>query len=111
VIRSQGMGHKFGMRGNEATPMLAQITKPTLADAARLLEFTRQEGVNATRYSLVFDLKTCDIWLYRFPEQPDPVHFNLRRELDNGPHYYDIPELHDQLGQKLLPLTLEMKTN
>jgi hypothetical protein len=111
VTRSQGMGHRFGMRGNEATPLLAQVTKPTLEAAARLLEFTRQEGVNATKYSVVFDLNTCDIWLYRFPEQTEPVHFELRRELDKGPHYYDIPALPQQLDENLRPLTIEMKSN
>jgi hypothetical protein len=110
AARSQAMGHRFGMRGDDATPLLAQITEPTLADAARLLEFTRQEGVNATRYSVVFDLRTSDIWLYRFPKQTDPVQFNLRSELDKAPHYYDIPELPNQLGQELRPLTVEMNT-
>jgi hypothetical protein len=108
VTQSQGMGHRFGMRGNEATPMLAQISQPTLADGARLLEFTRQEGINATKYSVVFDLKTCDLWLYRFPEQPEPMHFELRRELVKGPHYYDIPQLPEQRKQNLRPLTDEM---
>jgi hypothetical protein len=110
VTRSHAIGHRFGMRGDDATPLLAQISKPTLTDAARLLEFTRQEGVNATKYSVVFDLKTCDIWLYRFPKQAEPVHFNLGIELDKAPHYYAIPELPDQLGQELRPLTVEMKT-
>jgi hypothetical protein len=109
VTYSQGMGHRFGLRGSDATPMLAQITNPTLADAARLLEFTRQDGVNATKYSVVFDLKTCDLWLYRFPEKSEPVQFKLRRELNKAPHYYDIPELPNQLRQDLHPLTVEMK--
>ncbi len=111
VTRSQGMGHRFRMRGDEATPMLAQLSQPTLADAARLLEFTRQEGVHATKYSVVFDLKTRDIWLYRFPDQPEPIHFNLRRELDKGPHYFDIPELAEQRNQELRPLTDGMKSH
>jgi hypothetical protein len=111
VSRSQAMGHRFGMRGNEASPLLAKVAKPTLADAARLLEFTRQVGVNATKYSVVVDLKTRDLWLYRFPEQTEPVHFNLHRELDKAPHYYDIPQLLKQLNQPLRPLTAEMKSN
>jgi hypothetical protein len=111
VVRSQGMGHRFGMRGNEAIPMLERIARPTLADAARLLEFTRQEGINATKYSVVFDLETCDIWLYRFPEQPDPVRFNLPRELERGPHYYDIPALPQQRDESLHPLRDEMKND
>jgi hypothetical protein len=111
VTRSQGMGHRFGMRGNEATPMLERISRPSLADAAGLLEFTRQEGVNATKYSVVFDLKTTDVWLYRFPEQPDPVQFNLPCEIGRGPHYYDIPALPQQLDESLRPLTDEMKND
>jgi hypothetical protein len=111
VTRSQGMGHRFGMRGNEAAGMLAEINKPTLPDAVRLLNFTRQEGVNATKYSVVFDLKTCDVHLYRFPDQRDPVRFKLSQELHKTPHYYDIPKLPKQLNQSLLPLTKEMKQN
>jgi len=109
VNRSQGIGHRFGLRGNEASGMLAKISTPTLADAVRLLNATRQEGVNATKYSVVYDLKTCDINLYRFPEQTEPVRFKLSRELKKGPHYFDIPELYKQLTQELRPLTEDMK--
>jgi hypothetical protein len=109
VTRSQGMGHRFGMRGNQATPMLAKISQPTLDDAARLLEFTRQEGVHATKYSVVFDLNTRDIWLYGFPKQTDAVQFNLPQQLTRPAHYYDIPELPQQLNEKLRLLTHEMK--
>jgi hypothetical protein len=109
VKRSQGIGHRFGLRGNEGTHMLAKISTPTLPDAVRLLQETRQDGVNATKYSVVFDLTTCDINLYRFPEQTEPIHFNLSLELKKGPHYYDIPELPEQLKQKLRPLTDDMK--
>jgi hypothetical protein len=109
VTRSQGMGHRFGMRGNQATPMLAKVSKPTLDDAARLLKFTRQEGVHATKYSVVFDLNTRDIWLYRFPKQTDAVQFNLLQQLEKPAHYYDIQELPQQLNEQLRPLTDEMK--
>jgi hypothetical protein len=109
VNRSQGIGHRFGLRGNEASAMLAKISTPTLADAVRLLNATRQEGVNATKYSVVYDLKTCDICLYRFPEQTEPVRFSLSRELNKGPHYFDIPELPQQLTQGLRSLTEDMK--
>jgi hypothetical protein len=109
ITRSQGIGHRFGLRGNEATPMLAKVSKPTLDDAARLLDFTRQEGVHATKYSVVFDLDTRDIWLYRFPKQTDAVQFNLPQQLKMPAHYYDIPELPQQLNEQLQPLTDEMK--
>ena len=103
------MGHRFGMRGDEATPMLAKVTTPTLNSAARLLEFTRQEGIHATKYSVVADLKTRDIWLYRFSEQTEPVRFNLEKELAKASHCYDIPALPEQLTEPLKPLTDEMK--
>lgn len=106
---SQGIGHRFGLRGNEASDLLAQVSMPTLSEAVRLLKFTRQEGVNATKYSIVVDLNTCEIWLYRFAEQSDPVRFDLSQEFETGAHYYEIPELPQQLNQTLRPLTDEMK--
>jgi hypothetical protein len=108
VARSQGMGHRFGLRGNEATPLLAKVSTPTLIDAARLLEFTRQEGIHATKYSVVFDLQSRDIWLYHFLEQRDAVQFNLPQQLKMDPHYYDIPALPNQLTDELRPLTENM---
>jgi hypothetical protein len=109
VERSQGMGHRFGMRGDEATPLLAKIAKPEVAEAARLLEFTPQEGVNATKYSVVFDLQSGGIWLYRFPERPEPVKLRLMSELEKGAHYFEIPEIERQLKQPLKGLKTEMK--
>jgi hypothetical protein len=106
---SQGIGHRFGLRGNEATLMLPKVKSATLSEAARMLDFTRQEGVNATKYSAVFDLNTRDIWLYRFPEHSKPVQFSLSRELKKGPHYYDIPALSNQSPQQPRPLTKEME--
>jgi hypothetical protein len=109
ATRSQGIGHRFGMRGDEATHMLPKIESATLSEAAKLLDFTRQEGMNATKYSVVFDLNTRDIWLYRFPKHSNPVQFSLSRELKKEPHYYEIPALSDQKSQKPKPLTEEMK--
>jgi hypothetical protein len=109
VAESQGVGHRFGLRGNDGAEMLSRISKPAMADAVRLLKFTLQEGPNATKYSTIYDLKTRDIDLYRFPEQTEPVRFNLLRELEKGPHYYDIPALPQQLTEPLKPLTDDMK--
>jgi hypothetical protein len=109
VAQSQGIGHRFGLRGNGGAEMLSRISTPAKGDAVRLLQFTRQEGLNATKYSTVYDLKTCDIDLYRFPEQTEAVRFNLSRELKRGPHYYDIPALPKQRTEPLKPLTDDMK--
>jgi hypothetical protein len=109
VKRSQGIGHKFGLRGNEAAALLDQISTPSLPDAVRMLNATLQEGVNATKYSVVFNLPTCDVYLYRFPDRSTPVHFELTKELEKGSHYFDVPELPRQLKQELRPLTEDMK--
>ena len=109
VKKSQGIGHRFGLRGHEATTMLAEVSKPSLPAATRLLKATLQEGPNATKYSLIYDLKSCEIHLYRFPEQSEPIRLSLAKELKKGPHYYDIPKIRMQLGQDLRPLTGDMK--
>jgi hypothetical protein len=109
VTRSHGIGHRFDLRGNEAAAMLAEVSTTSLPDAVRLLKATLQDGPNATKYSVIYDLKTCEIHLYRFPEQSEPVRFDLVDELKKGPHYYDIPAIREQLTQELRPLTEEMK--
>jgi hypothetical protein len=32
---------------------------------------------------------------------PCPVQLNIRAELDKGPHYYDIPQIEQQIGKEL----------
>lgn len=109
VARSQGVGNRFGAHGHEGAEMLSRISKPTIPEAVRLLKFVLQQGPGGTNYSTIYDLKTCDIDLYRFPEQTEPVRFNLSRELKKGPHYYDMPALPEQLSEPLRPLTSDMK--
>jgi hypothetical protein len=109
VKRSQGIGHRFGLRGNEATTMLAEVSTTSIPAAARILQATLQEGPNATKYSVIYDLKSCEINLYRFPEQSKPIQLSLADELKKGPHYYDIPKIRAQLGKELRPLTEDMK--
>src|SRR5688572_19400183 len=86
--RSQGIGHRLGLRGNEAAAMLEKVSTTSLPEAVRLLKATLQEGAHATKYSVVYDLKSCEFHLYRFPEQSEPVKLSLADELKKGPHYY-----------------------
>jgi hypothetical protein len=109
VKRSQGIGHRFGLRGNEAAAMLAKVSTPSVPAAVDLLKATLQEGVNATKYSVIYDLKSSAINLYRFSDQSEPVQLSLADELKKGPHYYDIPAIREQLGKELRPLTEDMK--
>jgi hypothetical protein len=95
----------FGYRGHLAESMLAQNPEPTLPNAATILRAAIQEGQYATKYSNVFDLKTGDIYLYRFPDQGEAVKLNLAEELKKGGHFYDIPKVKDQMGQKPKPLS------
>ena len=80
-----------------------------LIGSLNILKAARQEGKYATKYSNVFDLKSGDIYLFRFPDREEAVKLNLARELQEGGHYYDIPDLREPLTRKRKPLTDEMK--
>src|SRR5262245_35150510 len=109
--RPRGLGLGFGMRGDFAAKMVACEPEPTLANAAAILKAARQEGKYATKYSNVFDLKSGEIFLFRFPDQNDAVRLDLAEELNKGGHLYDVPGLREQLTQKPKPLTDAMKGN
>ena len=94
----------FGYRGELASKMLVADSKPTLPNAAAILEAAVQKGQYATKYSNVFDLNSGDIYLFRFPDQPNEAKLNLGEELKKGGHFYDIPAVGTQLGQPLRPL-------
>jgi len=87
----------FGYGGQVVERMLAQDAAPTLANAAKILQAASQQGQYATKYSNVFDLKSGDIFLFRFPDQPDAVKLNLADELKKGRHGYDIPKAAEQV--------------
>ena len=55
-------------------------------------------------YSNVFDLKSGDIYLFRFPDHSEPIKLNLAEELKREGHFYDIPRINEQLTQPLQPL-------
>jgi hypothetical protein len=103
TIERMNRSRAVGYRGQLAEKMLADKPEPTLANAATILRGAIQEGQYATKYSNVFDLKTDDIFIYRFPDQVEPVKLNLAEELKKGGHFYDIPQLREQLGQKPRP--------
>jgi hypothetical protein len=93
---SRGFGYGIG----QISEQLATRPEPTLQTAGAMLQSACQEGQYATRYSNVFDLKSGDIYLIR-PDQPVPVQLNIRTELSKGPHYYDIPQIEQQIGKEL----------
>ena len=105
----RGFGYGDGI--GSLKPMLAKSNVPTLTNAAAILQAAKQGGTFATRYSNVFDLKSTGIFLYRFPEQATPIQLDLAGELKKGAHFYNIPNLREELTQRLRPLTGEMTNN
>jgi hypothetical protein len=95
----------FGYGGETLDTMLALPSpKPTVANGAQLLRACLQKGKYATKYSNIFDLKSGDIFLFPFPDREEQVKLNLKAELKKGGHYYDMPEIHEQLAQAPRPL-------
>jgi hypothetical protein len=89
--------------------MLPKTPEPTIANGVTILRACMQKGQYATKYSNVFDLKSGDIYLFQFHERGDSVKFNLAVELKKGGHYYDMPQIRQQLSQAPLPLLINMK--
>ena len=89
--------------------MLTRSPEPTVANGAAILHACIQKGETATKYSNVFDLKLLDIFLFQFSERDGFVKLNLSGELANGAHYYDIPQIRQQLTEAPRPLLNNMK--
>jgi hypothetical protein len=89
--------------------MLPKISEPSIVNGVSILQACLQKGKYATKYSNVFDLKSGDIYLFQFHQQGDSVKLNLATELNKGGHYYDMPEIRQQLAQASLPLPMNMK--
>lgn len=99
----------FGFGRQTLDLALAQKPEPTTANAFKILRDCRQPGQFTTKYSNIFDLKTGDIFLYPFPGEDDEVKFNLAAELKKDGHYYDMPQIKEQLAQAPQSLLLNMK--
>ncbi|HTL57202.1 MAG TPA: hypothetical protein VL361_16080 [Candidatus Limnocylindrales bacterium] len=99
----------FGYGAHVLDTALAEGPAPTLSNAAKILKACLQKGKYATKYSNVFDLRSGDIFLYPFPERDDPVKLNLAAELAKGGHYYDMPQIREQLSQSPRPLLDNME--
>jgi hypothetical protein len=105
TIERKSRSRAMGYRGQLAESMLVKTSEPTLGNAGTILRAAIQEGQYATKYSNVFDLKTGDIYVFRFPDQGEPVKLNLTEELKKGGHFYDIALLKEQMEQKPKPLS------
>src|ERR1041384_5902851 len=100
----------FGYGSPKLEGMLALRAPPvTPGDGAKILRACLQTGKFATKYSNIFDLKTGDIFLFPAPESDDEVILNLSAELKRPAHYYDMPQIHEQLGAAPRPLLANMR--
>ncbi|MBX3747036.1 MAG: hypothetical protein KF833_17140 [Verrucomicrobiae bacterium] len=99
----------MGYRGAVAQELLDKEPSPSPTNAIHILRASKQEGQYATKYSNVFNLKTGEILVYVPPNWNEPVRLDLQAELEKGGHYYDLPLIREQQGQKLRRLTRDMK--
>jgi hypothetical protein len=99
----------FGYGGITLKTLLAMYPEATVTNGFSILRNCRQKGQFATKYSNIYDLKSGDIYLYPLPERDDEVKLNLAAELKNGAHYFDMPQIQEQLAQAPRPLLNNMK--
>lgn len=98
----------FGYGNRPLQEALLKKPKPTINAALTILRACSQKGEFATKYSNVFDLKSGDIHIFS-PDSERPITLNFAAELVKGPHYYDIPKLHEQLAAPPKPLLQNMR--
>lgn len=99
----------FGYGQRTLDKILATTPEPTVANGAGILHACLQDGKQNTKYSNIFDLKSGDIHLVQSSKTSDGVKLNLAAELKKGEHYYDIPQIHQQMTQPPRPLLNNMK--
>lgn len=99
----------FGYGASTLDKMLPSAPEPVVAHGLSILRACVQKGENPTQYSNIFDLRSGDLHLFPSTRDEAGVPFNLAVELAKGAHYYDIPQLREQVGEPLRPLRQEMK--
>lgn len=98
----------FGYGSQALNELLTKTTQPTVSNGAKILRAALQKGQYATKYSNIFDLKSGDIFLFPSPDRDEEMEFNLEVELKKGGHYYDMPQIREQLSQAPRPLLASM---
>ena len=99
-VDPQNQCRGFGYGQRTLDQMLEPSSEPTVANGMKILRACIQPL--GTRYSNIFDLKTGDIFIFRPSEAEMKLH--LAAELKKGAHYYDIPQLGEQLKEAPRPL-------
>jgi hypothetical protein len=107
VVQTEDRCRGFGYGERTLDKMLAPPPEPTVTNGFKILRACLQKG--ATKYSNIFDLKSAEIFLFPFPDRNDEVKFKLADELKKGGHYYDLPQIHEQLARRSRPLRVSMQ--
>jgi hypothetical protein len=89
----------FGYGGRTLDRLLAEAPEISAAGGFRILKACMQQGTYATKYSCVYDSKCGDILLLPHADGQAEVKLDLAAELKKGGHYYDMPQIKQQLGQ------------
>lgn len=101
----------FGYAQQTAENALAVDAKPLPERGLEILRASRQEGEFPTQYSTVWDLKTGALFVLPRSDGTEPgnqTRFDLAAELKKGGHYYDLPQLREQIGRDQQPLPPSM---
>ncbi len=77
-------------------------------DGVQILKQCVAPGNGGTKYSNTYDLNNGDIEFYNFVGESGSTKFNLLEELKKGSHYYEIPDIKNQIQQEIRPLLLNM---
>ena len=111
-IETSGQCRGFGYARKTVEQALTTPPAPTVKTGMEILRSCRQEGQFATKYANIFDLSSGEIFIQPNSEEPEAaaeVQLNLEKELKKGPHYYDLPKLHEQISKEPMALAGVMK--
>ncbi|HEV7350035.1 hypothetical protein [Telluribacter sp.] len=103
--QSRGFGYGEKALGD----YLTKAPQPTVQGGLPILRACLQQGEYATKYSSIYDLRSGDIYLVPPGDQQSEIKLNLSAELAKGGHYYDMPQLNNQLNGEQLALRPGMR--
>ncbi|WP_247234240.1 hypothetical protein [Telluribacter sp. SYSU D00476] len=99
----------FGYGEKALKEHLTKAPQPTVQGGLPILQACLQQGQYATKYSSIYDLRSGDIYLVPPGDQQAEIRLNMSTELAKGGHYYDMPQLTNQLNGAPLALRPGMK--
>lgn len=108
-VEKSNQSRGFGYGEKTLNYLLAKNLETTVDKGFEILKACMQYGEYGTKYSNIFDLKSDDIFIQISSGLNKEVKLNMEMELKKGGHYYDIPQIHEQVYQEPQPLLLNMK--